>query len=303
MVTAAPPPLNRLAQDWDWRDPSLVAEYPSATFSGIIPDIDHLENGGYHVSIEDLIRHGNGGDYSNSRYLDRCPPVSAGDGCRISAAMDMSMSPPDMTKHYWRVKAVYDNPADPRRQYIGYVNTWKGSGSPTRFDFQGNRILTASQDHTWHAHSDFPRAYIDFYLDPVRTDKAMRAYRSMILGQSIQDWLISEGEAEEDEVRRTIIFRYTDVEGLFPYWSHVEGSGLRVRLSEDADVDFLLADAGPLGSEGVLFPGADPAYLPGQYPAPDLADDPDWNEARINARFGAPLLEPAAPEEPEPEPE
>jgi hypothetical protein len=102
--------------------------------------------------------------------------------------------------------------------------------------------------------------------------------------------LINQADDEEAEMRRTLIFRYGDVEGKFPYWSHVEGSGLRVRLTSDADVDFLLADGGPLGSEGVLFPG-EQSGVPG-YPWPDLAEDPDWNETRINARFGAPLAEP-----------
>lgn len=203
MVSLASNDMLNLANDWDWRDPVLVAEYPSAVFSGIVPDSDHLDTGGYHVSIEDLVLHGNGGDYSNSRPLDIAPPVTT-KGKQLSCAMDMSMSPTDMAKHYKRVKVVYDDRSDPRRKYFSYVNTWDGvSASATRFDFQGNRILTASADHKWHAHQDYPRAYVDFYRDSAMASKAMRAYRSMLIGESKAAWTAREEKRSDDKMMFT----------------------------------------------------------------------------------------------------
>lgn len=195
MVSAAPPPLTAFGKAWDGLDPDLRREYPSAAFSGIVPDLAHLENGGYHVSIEDLIRHGNGGDYSNRRPNDRCPPVSA-EGAKYSCALDISMTRADMAKHYKRIRAVYDNRTDPRRQYLNYVNTWDGNTShaATRFNFVDNRVTTATADHKWHAHQDWSRLNMDFTADLARTELVLKAYRSVILGETAEQWLTSIGQ-------------------------------------------------------------------------------------------------------------
>jgi hypothetical protein len=271
MVTAAPPPLRELAVYWDTQ---LTADYPSAVFSGIIPDADHLANGGYHVSIEDLVRHGNAGDYSNTRPLDRSPPVTNPDGRRYSAAMDMSMSSPDMRRHYQRVRAVYDDRTDPRRAYIGYVNTWDGqSASATRFDFQGNRILVASADHKWHVHTDFPRAYVDIHLDEAQVRKAMRAYLSVIKGESKAQWIADEeGEGEEEEMRLTFF------KAGGSYWRS-NGARTSIRRFRSA------ADFNQVKDRGDNFPDTDA----NGFPATDLITDPErggWTWEQVYQAYG-----------------
>ena len=270
MVTAAPPPLTRLALIWD---KELTADYPSAVFSGIIPDAEHIANGGYHVSIEDLVRHGNGGDYSNTRALDRSPPVTYPDGRRYSAGMDMSMSPSDMRRHYLRVRAVYDDRSDPRRSYLGYVNTWDGqSASATRFDFQGNRILTATADHKWHVHTDFPRAFVDIHLDAARVDKAMSAYLSVIKGESKEHWLPDEEGEVEEEMRLTFFL----ADGR--YWRS-NGAGTSIRGVRSA------ADFKQVRDRGDNFPDTDS----NGFPTPDIVLDPErggWTWEQIYLAFG-----------------
>lgn len=87
-------------------------------------------------------------------------------------------------------------------------------------------------------------------------------------------------EEEEDMSVQKTVFRYTPdtPDGLTPYWVSI-GDQVRRRLPTDADVTFEMTRAGT-----VLFPGEDPS-APG-FPFPDLADDPDWNEYRINLAFG-----------------
>lgn len=153
--------------------------YSSAVLSGIVPDARHLDNGGYHCSVEDLRKHGNAGDYSNTRVDDKNFNVEYG------AALDVTMSKADMIKAYRRVRQVFDDRADPRRRYINAINCWDGSGDAVRLDFKANKVKYASPDHTWHIHGDMPRRYL---LDA----KAARAWISVFAGESKATWIARE---------------------------------------------------------------------------------------------------------------
>jgi hypothetical protein len=189
MTSLAPPTLVWFYKEWE-----KLVDYPSATFSGIVPDATHLQNGGKHVSIEDLIRFGNAGDYSNTLPLDKAPPVTKPDGTKQSAAVDVSLSKTDMVKLYGRVKKVFDDRTDPRRKWIGWWNAWNGvvGNLPDRFNFQTNTMGTTDRSHEWHSHDDHPRAYVDEDLNGANCWTAVRAALSIVKGETIAQWLASE---------------------------------------------------------------------------------------------------------------
>lgn len=151
----------------------------SAVLSGIVPDGRHLDSGGYHCSVEDLKRFGNGGDYSNVRVDDKNFNIKYG------AAFDVTMSTADMKKVYNRVCRVWKDQSDPRRKYINAINCWDGSGDAVRLDFKANKAKFASADHKWHVHGDMPRRYL---LDA----KAARAWISVFAGEGKATWLARE---------------------------------------------------------------------------------------------------------------
>lgn len=151
----------------------------SAVLSGIVPDSRHLDNGGYHCSVEDLKRFGNGGDYSNTRVDDKNFNIKYG------AAFDVTMSTADMKKAHKRIYAVWKDRSDPRRKYINAINCWDGSGDAVRLDFKKNTAGYASPDHKWHIHGDMPRRYV---LDA----KAARAWISVFAGEGKATWIARE---------------------------------------------------------------------------------------------------------------
>lgn len=151
----------------------------SAVLSGIVPDRAHLDSGGYHCSVEDLRKYGNGRDYSNVGSDDRDFNV------RYGAAIDVSVSKADMIKVYKRVYAVWKDKSDPRRKYFNAANVWSGTGSPVRLNFVTGKASRANNTHTWHFHHDFRRRYV---LDA----KAGRAAVSMYSGESKAAWIARE---------------------------------------------------------------------------------------------------------------
>jgi hypothetical protein len=153
-------------------------DYPSAVLSGLAPDPRHLDNGGFHCSLEDLRAHGNGGDYSDSRPNDR------GFNPKYGAAFDVSLAAKDMIRAYGRVRTVWADHSDPRRVYVNAINCWDGSGAATRFDFDAGIAKYASPDHVWHVHGEIHRRF-------VRDPKAARAMVSMFAGESKAAWLAS----------------------------------------------------------------------------------------------------------------
>ena len=170
--------------------PEVKRHYRSAVLSGIIPDRAHLDDGGYHVSIDDLVRYGNDGDYSNSRVLDKSPPVTA-TGRQYSCAIDISLATADMKTMFKHVERAWKNrTTDTRAKYINAINVWSGDpgDKPVRFNFQTGTSNPASWDHTWHAHADWPRVYVDPGYSKTGAERAARAMASVMTGQSHTDW-------------------------------------------------------------------------------------------------------------------
>jgi hypothetical protein len=211
---------------------AIADAYGSGVVSGIVPDSAHLDNGGYHCSINDLIAHGNGGDYSNTRSEDKAPPVTT-TGKTFAAAGDISMSTADMIKFYGRVRPVYNDTSDPRRKYINAINCWDGSGDAVRLNFKTNTVGTASADHKWHNHLDQPRMYIDTARNLVEAEKAARALISVCTGQSKAAWLQQEEapdvDAAQDKMLKAANARVDGVYSLLPSvttsWSSQEPEG------------------------------------------------------------------------------
>ncbi len=170
--------------------PAIARVRRSAVLSGIVPDREHLDDGGYHCSIDDLLRHNNGGDYSNSRPLDRVPPVTVA-GRRNACAIDISMSPADMKATYKSVDTVWKNRrVDTRTKYINAINVWDGNPAhtPVRFNFQAGTRTKASKDHTWHGHGDWPRVFVDAGYNRAGAERASRAMVSVWTGQTHDAW-------------------------------------------------------------------------------------------------------------------
>lgn len=178
MTTLVSAPLKAAAN-------GVVDLFGSAVLSGIVPNQQHLDDGGYHCSVEDLRRFGNAGDYSNVRPDDKDRNV------RYGAAFDVSVDAADMRKIYLRVHAVWADRSDPRRKYVNAINCWDGSGDAVRLDFYANTAGYASEDHKWHTHGEMRRRYV---LDA----KAGRAVVSIYAGVSKATWI----EQEEDDVDR-----------------------------------------------------------------------------------------------------
>jgi len=177
MATRSTPELVHAARAWE-----DDLDYPSAVLSGIVGDARHRASGGYHISIEDNPP----GNYSVVRVDDAAPP---GKWPRDrAAAIDMSMSPKDMVKCYKRVRAVWSNPADPRRRFFNAFNVWDGSGDAVRLDFVTGTASYATPDHKWHNHGEWRRRYVN---DPAAT----RAMLSMLRGESVAAY-----QKEEDDV-------------------------------------------------------------------------------------------------------
>jgi hypothetical protein len=175
-----------VSDELEWAVDQIVhhLDYKSAVLSGIKPDPRHLDNGGFHCSIDDLKAHGNGGDYSNTR------PSDHGFNPKYGAAFDVSMSKADMIKAYGRIHAVWADHSDPRRRYVNAINCWDGSGDAVRLDFDKNTATRASNDHTWHDHGEVHREY-------VRDAKALRAVVSIFKGESKAAWIAREERPTE----------------------------------------------------------------------------------------------------------
>lgn len=174
MTTLAPQNLRDAAAEFE-------RLYASAVFSGIVGDLAHRLEGGYHISLEDQ----SSSNYSCVRLDDAAPP---GDWPRnLAAAIDMSMNSSDMATASRRVEAVWANPADTRRKYFNCINGWLGSGDAVRWDFVTGKKSYASPDHKWHTHSEIRRRYVN---DPM----ARKALVSMYAGESHDQWLASNGQ-------------------------------------------------------------------------------------------------------------
>jgi len=156
--------------------PGWEALFKSAAFSGIVGDARHKAQGGYHISIEDQPSD----NYSVVRVDDKAPPGSWPRD--LSAAVDMSLALGDMVTCHTRLRNVWSDHSDPRRQYINCWNGWDGMGSAGRYDMVKNTVETASSDHKWHIHLEIRRRHV---TDPV----SYLAVLSIMSGQTKEEWL------------------------------------------------------------------------------------------------------------------
>jgi hypothetical protein len=173
---------------------AIVKGTPGAVLSGIVPDSAHLDDGGYHVSIADLRRYGNAGDYSNTRTLDKAPPVTTA-GRENACAIDVSMPKASMIRTYKNVERVFNaRKTDTRAKYINAINVWSGQAgvAPVRFNFQTGSRGRANRSHEWHGHGDWPRVFVDDGYNAASAERAARAMVSVWLGQSHDAWLRQE---------------------------------------------------------------------------------------------------------------
>jgi hypothetical protein len=146
-------------------------DYKSAVFSGIVGDPKHRARGGYHISIEDQ----SSNNYSVVRKDDKAPP---GNWPRdLAAAIDMSMSTPDMKKCHARLKAVWKDKGDPRRVFLNAFNGWDGDNGAGRYDYVSNDAGSASSDHKWHTHLEIRRKWVTSWV-------AASAIVSILMGQT-----------------------------------------------------------------------------------------------------------------------
>lgn len=175
---AAPFIANGVVKAWE-------AEYPSATFSGIVGDQAHQARGGYHISIEDQ----SSTNYSVVRPDDKAPPGTW--SRKHATALDMSMSKTDMVKSTRRWMVVWSDRTDPRRKFFNGFNGWTGSGDAQRWDFVTNTVQKSTNDHQWHQHTEKRRRY---WNDP----QADRAMISIARGETKQQWLASEAGQGDD---------------------------------------------------------------------------------------------------------
>src|SRR3954466_7946457 len=107
MSSQASANMRWYAQRWD-----SDLDYPSAVFSGIVGDVNHLAGGGYHLSIEN----NSPSNYSVTRPHDKAPPGTW--SRKHASAVDMSMSKADQVKCWNRLYAVWLDHSDPRRKYF-----------------------------------------------------------------------------------------------------------------------------------------------------------------------------------------
>lgn len=171
MSTVAYQAMREFAEGWE-------KIFKSAVCSGIVGDKRHERRGGYHIGR----KFQSGSNYSCVRPDDR-KGQGPDDG---SSAVDMTMGKRDMILCTQRLKAAYDNPADPRRKYINAFNGWLGTGSATRFDIYARKTKYATPDHRWHCHLEQRRRWI---LDKI----ANEAIWSILKGESVSTWLKSRG--------------------------------------------------------------------------------------------------------------
>lgn len=172
MATLSTALLRSIAVAWE-------KQYATGVNSGIIGDVAHAIEGGYHISIQDQPST----NYSVTRPDDKAPPGTW--PRNQSAAIDQSMARADMIICYKRVHAVWASKTDTRRKFFNAFNVWDGTGDAVRLDFVTSASGFANSTHTWHTHGELRRRYVN---DP----QAGRAWLSMTGGQTHAKWVAQE---------------------------------------------------------------------------------------------------------------
>lgn len=163
MATVATPSMRALAIAW-------TNAIPGATLSGIVGDLAHQAEGGYHISRQ---------DNSPDDYSVQLPPDKLGDPTWASA-IDMSMPPTQMKLVTSRLLASAKDLNDPRldvcREFYGTLDGITVTGWDTYYGVPA----TSDDSHLWHVHVSFLRAYAN---DPA----AMNAVLSIVTGQPYEE--------------------------------------------------------------------------------------------------------------------
>lgn len=172
MSTVATAAMKQLSSDW-----AKTCGLKSATPSGIVGDARHMKTGGYHLGRAFQPSSSN---YSVVRPDDKLGPDNA------AAAIDMTMSHPDMITCTNRLVAAYTNLQDPRRKYLNAFNGTQDGKTARRWDIYARKTKSATQDHTEHVHMEIRRKYVDSAV-------AMKAILSILRGQSVAAYLKEAG--------------------------------------------------------------------------------------------------------------
>lgn len=172
MTTLAHSEMWYVAREWE-------KLYASAVLSGIVGNLVHQVNGGYHISIED----NSSTNHSVTRPDDKAPP---GDWPRnLAAAIDMSMNPTDMATCSSRLWNIWNDKTDPRRIYLNGFNGWFNDGGPAkRYDYVSQGISTSTSDHKWHVHKERRRRWVTWRI-------ASDAILSALRGETKEQYLDS----------------------------------------------------------------------------------------------------------------
>jgi hypothetical protein len=172
VATLAPAALRWLAQQWD-------AAIPSAQNSGIVGDLAHAREGGYHISRE---------DQPSSNYSCVLPEDRRGPS-NLAAAIDETMNERDMALVSRRLLNSAKDQNDPRLNWCRAFNGWLGSGEAFRYDTYHQHQLWATPDHKWHVHLEVLREHVN-------NMQAMRDILSVVRGESVEQWRSGGGRAE-----------------------------------------------------------------------------------------------------------
>ncbi|MEV6526896.1 peptidoglycan-binding domain-containing protein [Longispora sp. NPDC051575] len=167
MATIPTPNMQKFAADFERAIDTAEGRNDAATFSGIVGDVAHRREGGYHISREDQPNPGN--------YSVQLGPDREG-ASNWASAVDMSMMQRDMWLVTARLLASAKDPNDPRldsvREFYGTLD----GRTVTGWDCYNGRPSSSDSSHLWHVHISFLRKYAN-------DAAAMAAVLSVIVGQ------------------------------------------------------------------------------------------------------------------------
>lgn len=159
MATAAPHALYGLY--------ALIGPYlKTEKNGGIVGDTSHVAGGGYHISREDLIKHGQRGDYSIQCPADKRGPSNLAAGVDITFG---SLSELETVHRRLKVACEGKDPRiEPLREHIGtldgkhvsgYNRVATGSGTRSHVGWVPTGFSDSS--HLWHEHLSFLRDRVE----------------------------------------------------------------------------------------------------------------------------------------------
>ena len=214
MATLAPRALRALADGWENGIDSAEKREDAATFAGIVGDLRHRLEGGYHISREDQPW----SNYSIAQFSDdRLGPSN------MAAAVDMTMITKDMILVTRRLVDAWHR-EDPRLANVrGFNGTLDGVNAIRKDAANPDPYTTdeATVDHTGHLHMELFRAFVE-------DSKTMSDILSVILGTTPEEGEVMIEQAYLDYLPDTAMavlvgetpsLGYPDATG--PQWDNV----------------------------------------------------------------------------------